>query len=199
VLQAISSTGAAAPAPSEPSRIEAVGIVISARNQSSAIAACIHGIFAASSHAGWRKSLWIVVVADACTDATAKAARDALGAFGEVLEIAARCHPTADRIGVSAVMEHFHRMPRHALLLASIDAGTKLRADWFDVKRPTAGATKATPRAIPPSKGTKPWICTDLVHVRGVRRGHFLFSVSSKDQGHHDGGRFAEELSRLPT
>jgi hypothetical protein len=78
--------------------------------------------------------LWIVVVADACTDATAKAARGALGAFGEVLEIAARCHQTADRIGVSAVMDHYHQIPRHALLLASMDAGTNLRRDWFDIK-----------------------------------------------------------------
>jgi hypothetical protein len=135
-----------------PARIEAIGIVICAHNQSSAIAGCIQSIFAACNHSGWRKSLWITVVADACTDATAKAARAALGAFGEVLEIAARCPKTADRIGVSAVMEHFHPMPRDALLLAGMDAGAKLRRDWFELKRPAAEVTKATPREAAESR-----------------------------------------------
>ena len=146
VLQAFTSTIAPASAPCLSSRIEAVGIVIWARNRSPAIAGCIHSIFAASSHSGWRNSLWIVVVADACSDATAKSARGALGAFGEVLEISARCHETADRIGIKAVLEHFHQMPRNALLLASIDAGTNLRRDWFDMKQPAAGPGKVTPR-----------------------------------------------------
>jgi glycosyltransferase involved in cell wall biosynthesis len=114
------------------SKIEAVGIVIPARNQSDEIAQCVRSIFAANSQSGWRNSLWIVVVADACTDTTAKVARDAIGAFGEVLQVAARSLQTAHQIGVDAVMEHFRRVPRHALLLCSADAGTDLRRDWID-------------------------------------------------------------------
>lgn len=116
------------------SKIEAVGIVIPTRNQSGAIAKCVRSIFAANSHAGWRNSLWIVVVADACTDSTAKVARDAVGAFGEVLQVAARSEQTAHQIGVSAIMEHFCRVPRHALLLCSADAGTDLCRDWIDTR-----------------------------------------------------------------
>jgi hypothetical protein len=115
-----------------PSRIEAVGIVIAARNQSDAIGNCIYSIFAANSHSGWRNSLWIVVVADACTDATAKVARDALGAFGQVLEVSARSRQAAHRIGASTVMEHFRDVPRHALLLASTDAAADVRRDWIE-------------------------------------------------------------------
>src|ERR1700690_4148853 len=85
------------------SKIQAVGIVIPVRDQSDTIAQCIQNIFAAPSHSGWRNSLWIVVVADACTDATAKVARNALGAFGEVLEVAARSLQTAHQIGVSTM------------------------------------------------------------------------------------------------
>jgi hypothetical protein len=109
---------------SAPSRIQAVGIVIPVRNQSDTIAQCIQSIFSAHSRSGWRNSLWIVVVADACTDATAKVARNAIGAFGEVLEVAARSLQTAHRIGASTVMDHFRHVPRHALLLTSADAGT---------------------------------------------------------------------------
>lgn len=121
-------------APRPASKIEAVGIVIPARNQSETIAKCIFSLFAASSCSGWHNSLWIVVVADACTDATAKVARNALGAFGQVLEVSARSLQTAHRIGASSVLEHFQHIPRHALLLASTDAGTELQRDWIDVQ-----------------------------------------------------------------
>jgi glycosyltransferase involved in cell wall biosynthesis len=115
-----------------PSKIEAVGIVISAHNQAGTIAKCIHGLFAANSHTGWHNSLWIVVVSDACTDDTAKLARSALGAFGQVLEVSARSPQTAHRIGASAILDHFHDVPRHALLLASTDADMDLRRDWIE-------------------------------------------------------------------
>jgi hypothetical protein len=133
-LLAPSDSQAYRPAAPAPSKIRAVGIVIAARDQSETIAKSILSIFAANSYSGWRNSLWIVVVADACTDATAKAARDAVGAFGEVLEVTARSLQTAHRIGASSVIEHFRDIPRHALLLASVDAGTELRCDWMSAK-----------------------------------------------------------------
>jgi hypothetical protein len=114
------------------SNIQAVGIVILARNQAEAIAKCIAGLFAANSYAGWHHSLWIVVVADACTDDTAKAARAALGAFGQVLEICARSAQAAHRLGASVVLEHFRDVPRHTLLLTSADATAELPRDWID-------------------------------------------------------------------
>jgi Glycosyl transferase family 2 len=128
------STAAYSQALRPPSKIEAVGIVIPARNQSKTIAKCIFSIFAANSYAGWRNSLWIVVVADACTDHTANVARDSLGAFGEVVEVSARSLQTAHRIGSSTVLEHFQHMPRHALLIASADAGMELRPDWVELQ-----------------------------------------------------------------
>jgi hypothetical protein len=114
------------------SNIQAVGIVILARNQAEAIAKCISGVFAANSYSGWHNSLWIVIVADACTDDTAKAARIALGAFGQVLEICARSAQAAHQLGVSVVIEHFRDVPRHALLLTSADATAELPRDWID-------------------------------------------------------------------
>jgi hypothetical protein len=134
VLQDIAPINAVAyqPARRAPSRIEAVGIVIPARNESETIAQCILNIFAAHSHSGWRNSLWIVVVADACTDTTAKAARSVIGAFGEVLEIGARSLQTAHRIGASTAMEHFRHIPRHAVLLTSTCAGAEVRRNWID-------------------------------------------------------------------
>jgi hypothetical protein len=117
-----------------PSKIQAVGIVISARNQSETIAQCIASIFAANSYSGWHNSLWIVVVADTSTDDTAKAAREALGAFGQVLEVCARSRQAANKLGANVVMDHFRDIPRHALLLTSTDAGANLPRDWIDTQ-----------------------------------------------------------------
>jgi hypothetical protein len=115
------------------SRIEAIGVVIPARNHAATISQCILGIFAANSYSGWRNALWIVVVADACTDQTAKVARHTVGAFGEVLEVTARSLRTARRLGESTLLEHFQHQPRHALLLASTHADTHVPCDWIDI------------------------------------------------------------------
>jgi hypothetical protein len=115
-----------------PSKIEAIGIVIPATNQSETISRCIASLFAANSFSGWRNSLWIVVVADACTDDTAKAAREAIGAFGQVLEICANSRQAAHHLGTATVLEHFREVPRHRLLLASADASADLPRDWVN-------------------------------------------------------------------
>jgi hypothetical protein len=128
------STSSYAPIPRPASKIEAIGIVITARNEALSIGKCIHSLFAANSHSGWHNSLWIVVVADACTDDTAKIARRAVGAFGQVLEVSARSRQAAHRIGTTMLMEHFGDVPRHALLLASPDAAIELRPDWIDLQ-----------------------------------------------------------------
>jgi cellulose synthase/poly-beta-1,6-N-acetylglucosamine synthase-like glycosyltransferase len=131
------------PPTSSPSKIQAVGIIIPARNQSETIAKCIHSLFASNSHSGWRNSLWIVVVADACTDDTAKVARVALGAFGQVLEVSARSGQAAHQIGSRSVMEHFRDVPRHTLLLASADATAELPRDWIEAQLQCSGSPMA--------------------------------------------------------
>jgi len=117
------------------SKMEAIGVVIPARNHVATISQCILGIFAANSYSGWRNALWIVVVADACTDQTAKVARQTVGAFGEVLEVTARSLRTARRIGEGALLEHFRHQPQHDLLLTSTQADTHVPRDWIDILR----------------------------------------------------------------
>jgi cellulose synthase/poly-beta-1,6-N-acetylglucosamine synthase-like glycosyltransferase len=123
-----------------PPTLEAVGVVVPAHNQADTVAQCILSIFAANSHTGWRNSLWIVVVADACRDRTAKIARAAVGAFGEVLEVAVQSRGTARQIGAGAVLEHFYHKPRHAVLLANADADTCVPREWIDIMRGRHGS-----------------------------------------------------------
>ena len=142
----LAPAGAPAYAPARSaSKIQAVGIVIPARNQCATIAKCIHSLFASNSHSGWRNSLWIVVVADACTDDTAKVAREALGAFGQVLEVCARSRQAAHQIGSTTVMEHFRDVPRHTLLLASADATAELPRDWIEAQLHCSASLTALP------------------------------------------------------
>ena len=123
-----------------PSVIEAVGVVIPGRDQADTIAQCILSIFAANRYIGWRNSLWIVVVADACRDRTVKVARDAVGAFGEVLEVAVQSSGTARGIGAGTVLEHFHHKPRHSILLTDTDADACVSRDWIDMQLKTIAA-----------------------------------------------------------
>ena len=128
------SAPACAPVARSPSKIRAVGIVVLAQNHCETIAKCIASIFAANSYSGWHNSLWIVVVADGCTDHTAKIARGALGAFGQVLEVSAGSWQAAHQIGAATVMEHFPDVPRHTLLLTNMDAAADLPRDWIDAQ-----------------------------------------------------------------
>jgi hypothetical protein len=117
--------------PGHGSRIEAVGIVMPVTN-GAAVSQSIARIFAANSRSGWRKALWLVVVADTCTDDTARVARDMVGSFGEVLEVRAHSEDTARRLGAAAVFEHFHRKPRHSILLTYAQTGAELPVEWLD-------------------------------------------------------------------
>jgi len=52
-----------------------VGVVIPAQNEEATIQKCIASVLAAHEHCGRRAPLWIVVVADACSDDTVPRAR----------------------------------------------------------------------------------------------------------------------------
>jgi hypothetical protein len=114
------------------SKIEALGIVMPVGNGVAAVSRSIQQIFAANGRSGWRKAIWLVVVADSCTDDTARAARRLVGSFGEVLEVRAHSEDASRRVGAAAVFDHFHRKPRHAILLTYAQAGADLPVDWID-------------------------------------------------------------------
>ena len=116
------------------SKIRAIGVIILAQNHAATIAKCVQRLFAANSYSGWRNSLWIVVVADRCKDDTAKVAREALGSFGQVLEVSAHSRQAVLQVGAAAVMEHFGDVPRHTLLLASMEATADLPREWIDTQ-----------------------------------------------------------------
>jgi cellulose synthase/poly-beta-1,6-N-acetylglucosamine synthase-like glycosyltransferase len=110
-----------------------VGVVIPAQNEEVTIQRCIEHVLAAHEHCGRRALLWIVVVADACSDATVHRARIALGCRGEVIEGSPRSPGSARRLGAAAVLEHFGPANAARTWLANTDADTYVSLDWLTV------------------------------------------------------------------
>jgi cellulose synthase/poly-beta-1,6-N-acetylglucosamine synthase-like glycosyltransferase len=110
-----------------------IGVIVPARNEEATIRRCIQCIIAAADHIGRADSLWIVVVADACSDATARLAQRQLGTLGRVLKCNVRSAGAARRLGVEAVLEHFHGVDPHSIWLANTDADTCVPVDWIDI------------------------------------------------------------------
>jgi glycosyltransferase involved in cell wall biosynthesis len=110
----------------------AVGAVIPASNEEKTIGRCLRSILSAAERCARCESLWVVVVADSCSDQTVAIARRALGGKGEVIECAVQSPGSARRIGVRAVLQHFRgRDPKH-LWLANTDADTHVPENWLD-------------------------------------------------------------------
>jgi cellulose synthase/poly-beta-1,6-N-acetylglucosamine synthase-like glycosyltransferase len=110
-----------------------VGVVIPAQNEELTIQRCIAHVLAAHDHCGRPAPLWIVVVADACDDATVRLARTALGSCGEVIEGSPRSPGSARRLGAAAVLDHFGQANAAHIWLANTDADTFVALDWLKV------------------------------------------------------------------
>jgi cellulose synthase/poly-beta-1,6-N-acetylglucosamine synthase-like glycosyltransferase len=109
-----------------------VAVVIPALNEETAIGPCIESVLGSSLLVEHLCALWIVVVADACTDRTASRARIALGSCGEVLECHARSPGTARRLGVAKALRHFESTDSSRLWIANTDADSCVLPDWLD-------------------------------------------------------------------
>jgi cellulose synthase/poly-beta-1,6-N-acetylglucosamine synthase-like glycosyltransferase len=115
------------------SRRWSVGVVIPARNEEETIEQCIASILVAGDYHRRRGALWIVVVADACSDRTASRARAAIGANGQVIETHVRSAGAARRLGAEAAIERFRHIDPRFIWLANTDADTCVCRDWIDV------------------------------------------------------------------
>ncbi|MDY6948353.1 MAG: glycosyltransferase family 2 protein [Pseudomonadota bacterium] len=109
-----------------------VGVVIPAQNEECTIAASIHAVHAAASRAHRIARPWIVIVCDSCTDGTRRNAVAALEGRGEVIECDVRSVGSARRLGVAAVLSHFHDSPASRIWLANTDADTCVVDDWLE-------------------------------------------------------------------
>lgn len=108
-----------------------VGVVVPAQNEQSTIERCIKSVMRSCDASPRCGDVWIVIVADRCTDRTIELARRELGARGEVIECSAGSPGTARRIGAAAVMQHFRAEHPSSIWLANTDADTRVPSDWI--------------------------------------------------------------------
>jgi cellulose synthase/poly-beta-1,6-N-acetylglucosamine synthase-like glycosyltransferase len=110
-----------------------IGVVVPARNEEASIEACIDSVLLAGAAHRRRGALWIVVVADSCSDETAARARRALGDCGQVIETDVASAGAARRLGAAAVIERYRHVDASCLWLANTDADSCVCPDWIDV------------------------------------------------------------------
>lgn len=109
----------------------AIGVVIPARNEEQTIERCVYSVLIAHDALRQCGRLWIVIVADSCTDRTVESARMAVGGFGEVIECNVHSAGSARRLGVATVLNHFGGISPSHIWLANTDADSHVPANWL--------------------------------------------------------------------
>ncbi len=103
-----------------------IGVVVPAHDEQQRLPACLDSLAVAAGHPGLRgEAVAVVVVADACRDATAAVAR--AGGAG-VVTLQARCVGRARAAGALRVLS------RGARWLANTDADSVVAPDWLAVQ-----------------------------------------------------------------
>ncbi len=110
-------------------RTWAIGIVVQAHNEELLIRRCLESLLEVT-HDG---PIWIVVVADTCSDQTVAIARSVLGDQGEVVE-STRSNAGASRaLGAKMVLRQLSQLhPNHRVWLANTDADSCVPTYWIE-------------------------------------------------------------------
>ena len=109
-----------------------VAVVIPAKNEESTIQACITSILAAAMLIP--APVWIVVVADSCTDKTVELAQAAVEGIGEVITCNSSSPGTARRLGVAVALAHFRAVRLSQVWIANTDADSSVPIDWLTLQ-----------------------------------------------------------------
>ena len=109
----------------------AVGVVIPARNEERTIERCLSSVLTSCDSSPRCDRVWVVVVADGCTDATVPIAHRALARRGQIVECTVQSPGGARRIGARAVLHHFKDVDPRRIWLANTDADTHVPGNWL--------------------------------------------------------------------
>lgn len=119
-----------------------VGIVVPARDEIDLVDSCVDSLLALTVPDG--VDTWIIVVADACGDGTARAARRRLGGRGEVRVASGANVGSARAAGAAGALDRFRRRgrPLHRTWLLTTDADSMAPTGWLvtHLRQAEAGA-----------------------------------------------------------
>jgi cellulose synthase/poly-beta-1,6-N-acetylglucosamine synthase-like glycosyltransferase len=110
-----------------------VAVVVPARDEQARITAAVASVTGAldrAREAGLVRSSIVVVVADACRDATAALAEAALGDAGTVIDVTARCAGAARAAGSAVALAELGA-DRSRVWLANTDADSTVPLGWI--------------------------------------------------------------------
>ena len=122
--------------------ISAVGVIVPAHDEAATVAACLGSVLAAADQLPPEIEAHVVLVADACSDATASIAAAALAGRGEVVVVDDHRVGAARRVGTAATLFRFTRHDAASVWLANTDADTTVPPSWLadQVRLAHAGA-----------------------------------------------------------
>ena len=123
-----------------PDRVEAVAVVVPARDEAEHLASCLASVRAAAR--ACRVPVAVVVVLDCCQDDSAHVAREAMRSHTGpwcVVDAVARCVADVRDDGIEAALELL-ALPEHAVWVANTDADTYVGTDWLERHRGFADA-----------------------------------------------------------
>lgn len=106
--------------------IGGIGVVVPAHEEQALLPGCLAALAVAAAQDGV-PPVRVVVIADACSDATAAVAR---AAGVQVIEVDVRSAGAARRLGLDSLVVS-SRLPVRALWLATTDADSRVPPTWF--------------------------------------------------------------------
>ncbi|HXR43646.1 MAG TPA: glycosyltransferase family 2 protein [Pseudolysinimonas sp.] len=187
--------------------MDAVAVVIPARDEQDRVLDCLDAVLVARRAAGRLcPRITITLVADDCRDATVR--RAASRPDVRVLEIDAACVGTARRVGMASAIAELDGAGE--VWLASTDADTIVPPNWLEVQLDAAargfdaviGTVRPDFTELPPDL-VRGWIATHgggqaIGHVHGanlgIRAGAYLGAGGFLDQCEHEDNDLVDRL-----
>jgi glycosyltransferase involved in cell wall biosynthesis len=111
--------------------IEAVAVVVPAKNEENCIGACIAALEVARAQAADRAETFLVLVLDSCSDGTRAAAANWLEHPHQVLEVDFSNVGKARAHGMDYALRHFAQRDRRHVWLATTDADSRVPDSWL--------------------------------------------------------------------
>ena len=146
--------------------IRRIAVVVPAADEQDTVAACLQALTDAAAQVDC--AVRIVVVLDACADATASVVAG-FPAVGTVTS-SARNVGAARRLGTAEVLRGEQRPEE--LLLASTDADSRVPTDWLTGLVRTSRHADLVLGTVVPEDGLAPDVATAWLHRHDLRDGH---------------------------
>jgi glycosyltransferase involved in cell wall biosynthesis len=156
--------------------IEAIGVVVPAHNEEAELPHSLDALHACAERLG-DVPVCVYVVADDCSDQTARCARQ-MGA--RVLEVSGKCVGAARAAGMAAALRLLSSWRPHSVWLSTTDADTSVPVNWLSRQREYADAGFD---AVAGTVTVSDWTCRPA-HLPAVFAAHYAHGSGTHPHAH---------------